>query len=210
LWRAELELAISHAAEHLSLYQLTIEPDTAFERLFKAGKLAIPDHEAGAALYEVTQEITAKHGMPVYEISNHAKPGAECRHNLVYWRYHEYAGVGPGAHGRLVIDGKRHAIATERRPESWLMRVEAGGHGVIEDETLLTSEQADEFLLMGLRLAEGIDPKRFTALSGHSLDAARIAALGAEGFVEATSDGHLRVTRAGFPILDAVVADLAA
>jgi oxygen-independent coproporphyrinogen-3 oxidase len=109
-----------------------------------------------------------------------------------------------------VIDGKRHATATERRPESWLMRVEACGHGVTEDETLLLSEQADEFLLMGLRLAEGIDPKRFTALSGHSLDAARIAALGAEGFVESTSDGRLRVTRAGFPILDAVVADLAA
>ncbi len=209
-WRAELERAIGEAAEHLSLYQLTIEQDTPFAALHAAGKLVIPDDDNARALYDLTQEITDARGLPAYEISNHARPGAECRHNLVYWRYHEYAGVGPGAHGRLVIDGKRHAISTERRPESWLMRVEAGGHGVIEDETLLTSEQADEFLLMGLRLAEGIDPKRFTALSGHSLDAARIAALGAEGFVEATSDGHLRVTRAGFPILDAVVADLAA
>ena len=209
-WRAELERAIGEAAEHLSLYQLTIEQDTPFAALHAAGKLVIPDDDNARALYDLTQEITDARGLPAYEISNHARPGAECRHNLVYWRYHEYAGVGPGAHGRLVIDGKRHAISTERRPESWLMRVEAGGHGVIEDETLLTSEQADEFLLMGLRLAEGIDPKRFTALSGHSLDAARIAALGAEGFVEATADGHLRVTRAGFPILDAVVADLAA
>jgi oxygen-independent coproporphyrinogen-3 oxidase len=209
-WRAELLRAIDEAAEHLSLYQLTIEQDTPFAALHKAGKLVIPDDDNARALYDLTQEVTDAHGLPAYEISNHARPGAECRHNLVYWRYHEYAGVGPGAHGRLVIDGKRHAISTERRPESWLMRVEASGHGVIEDETLLTSEQADEFLLMGLRLAEGIDPKRFTALSGHPLDAARIAALGAEGFVEATSDGHLRVTRAGFPILDAVVADLAA
>jgi putative oxygen-independent coproporphyrinogen III oxidase len=209
-WRAELSRAIDEAAEHLSLYQLTIEQDTPFATLHAAGKLVIPDDDNARALYDLTQEIADARGLPAYEISNHARPGAECRHNLVYWRYHEYAGVGPGAHGRLVIDGKRHAIATERRPESWLMRVEAGGHGVIEDETLLTSEQADEFLLMGLRLAEGIDPQRFTALSGHSLDAARIAALGAEGFVEATSDGHLRVTRAGFPILDAVVADLAA
>ena len=120
LWRAELELAISHAAEHLSLYQLTIEPDTMFERLFRAGKLAIPDHEAGAALYEITQEITARHGLPVYEISNHARPGAECRHNLVYWRYGEYAGIGPGAHGRLVTTDGRMAHSTEKRPEAWL------------------------------------------------------------------------------------------
>jgi oxygen-independent coproporphyrinogen-3 oxidase len=109
-----------------------------------------------------------------------------------------------------VIDGKRHATSTERRPESWLMRVEAGGHGLVDDETLTRVEQADEFLLMGLRLAEGIDPARYTRLSGHALDAGRIAALGAEGFVEATPEGRLRVTPAGFPILDAVVADLAA
>jgi putative oxygen-independent coproporphyrinogen III oxidase len=209
-WRAELTRAIDEAAEHLSLYQLTIEQDTPFAALHASGKLVIPDDDNARALYDLTQEIADARGLPAYEISNHARPGAECQHNLVYWRYHEYAGIGPGAHGRLVIDGKRHATSTERRPESWLMRVEASGHGVTEDETLLTSEQADEFLLMGLRLAEGIDPKRFTALSGHSLDAGRIASLGAEGFVESTADGRLRVTRAGFPILDAVVADLAA
>ena len=117
--------------------------------------------------------------MPAYEISNHARPGAECRHNLVYWRYHEYAGIGPGAHGRLVVDGKRHATSTEKRPESWLMRVEANGHGVVSDEPLTRGEQADEFLLMGLRLAEGIDPARYAAFAGHPLDAARIAMLDA-------------------------------
>jgi len=209
-WRAELARAIDEAAEHLSLYQLTIEQDTPFAALHAAGKLLTPDDDTARALYDVTQEIAAARGLPAYEISNHARAGAECRHNLVYWRYHEYAGVGPGAHGRLVIDGNRHATSTERRPESWLMRVEANGHGLIEDETLTRAEQADEFLLMGLRLAEGIDPQRFTALSGHSLDAARIATLRSEGFVEATPDGRLRVTAAGFPVLDAVVADLAA
>jgi len=209
-WRTELERAIAEAAEHLSLYQLTIEQETPFAALHAAGKLVIPDDDHARELYDLTQEITAARGLPAYEISNHARPGAECRHNLVYWRYHEYAGVGPGAHGRLVIDGARHATATERRPESWLMRVEASGHGVTEDETLLLSEQADEFLLMGLRLSEGIDTRRYAAFAGHPLDAGRIAALGAEGMVEATQDGRLRVTRAGFPLLDAVVADLAA
>jgi putative oxygen-independent coproporphyrinogen III oxidase len=209
-WRAELLRAIDEAAEHLSLYQLTIEQETPFAALHAAGKLVIPDEDHARVLYDVTQEITAARGLPAYEISNHARPGAECRHNLVYWRYHEYAGIGPGAHGRLLIDGVRHATSTERRPESWLMRVEASGSGLTGDETLTRSEQADEFLLMGLRLAEGIDPKRYTAFAGHALDEARITALASEGFVESTDDGRLRVTLAGFPILDAVVADLAA
>jgi putative oxygen-independent coproporphyrinogen III oxidase len=209
-WRAELERAIDEAAEHLSLYQLTIEQETPFAALHAAGKLKIPDDDHARELYDLTQEITAARGLPVYEISNHARPGAECRHNLVYWRYHEYAGVGPGAHGRLVVDGRRYATSTERRPESWLMRVEANGHGLIDDEPLTRAEQADEYLLMGLRLAEGIDLSRYTEFAGHALDEARIKALGAEGFIEATQDGRLRVTRSGFPVLDAVVADLAA
>jgi oxygen-independent coproporphyrinogen-3 oxidase len=210
LWAEELKLAISEAAEHLSLYQLTIEEGTPFFGLHAAGKLKTPDEATARALYDVTQDVCAQYGLPAYEISNHARPGAECRHNLVYWRYHEYAGIGPGAHGRLVVDGKRQATSTEKRPESWLMRVEANGHGVVSDEMLTRGEQADEFLLMGLRLAEGIDPKRYAAFAGHPLDAARIAMLDREGMVEATPDGRLRVTRAGFPLLDAVVADLAA
>ncbi len=209
-WREELARAISEAAEHLSLYQLTIEDGTPFAALHAAGKLAIPDPELARILYDVTQEVTAAHGLPSYEISNHARIGAESRHNLIYWRYHEYAGVGPGAHGRLLIDGTRHATSTERRPESWLMRVEAGGDGLVEDESLTREEMSDEFLLMGLRLAEGIDTARYAALSGRSLEGARIAALAGVGFVEETADGRLRVTRTGFPILDAVVADLAA
>jgi len=209
-WRAELSRAIDEAAEHLSLYQLTIEPDTPFATLHATGKLAIPDDENARALFDVTQEVAAARGLPAYEISNHARHGAECRHNLVYWRYHEYAGIGPGAHGRLMIDGTRHATATEKRPESWLMRVEAGGDGLITDEALTRVEQADEYLLMGLRLVECIDPQRYAAFSGYPLDEARIATLRAEGMVERTGDGRLRVTRAGFPVLDAVVADLAA
>jgi putative oxygen-independent coproporphyrinogen III oxidase len=209
-WAAELKRAIAEAAEHLSLYQLTIEADTPFSALHAAGKLVVPDDALGRALYDATQETCAAAGLPAYEISNHARPGAECRHNLVYWRGHEYAGVGPGAHGRLDIDGRRRAIATEKRPESWLMRVESGGHGMITDEALTREEMADEFLLMGLRLAEGIDPQRYARLAGRPLDERRIANLRQEGAVEITADGMLRVTLAGFPVLDAVVADLAA
>jgi putative oxygen-independent coproporphyrinogen III oxidase len=209
-WRAELTQAIAAAAEHLSLYQLTIEPETPFAALHAAGRLQVPDDDTARALYDATQEVCAARGLPAYEISNHARPGAECRHNLVYWRGHEYAGIGPGAHGRLDIDGARHATATEKRPESWLMRVEASGHGVVTDEVLTRSERADEFLLMGLRLAEGIDAGRFEALAGRALDPDRIDALRAHGLVQMEADGRLRVTPEGFPVLDAVVADLAA
>jgi putative oxygen-independent coproporphyrinogen III oxidase len=210
LWRAELEQAISHAAEHLSLYQLTIEPGTAFEALHRAGKLKVPDEALGRALWDVTQEITAKHGMPAYEISNHARMGAESRHNLVYWRYQEYAGVGPGAHGRLIVNGARRAQSTEKRPEVWLEAVERQGHGLTEDEPLNPEEQGDEMLLMGLRLREGIDLDRHARLAGRSLDPSRIDALVADGLVERVDGSRVRVTPEGFPVLDAVVADLAA
>jgi putative oxygen-independent coproporphyrinogen III oxidase len=209
-WASELTRALAEAGDHLSLYQLTIEADTPFAALHAAGKLAIPDDDLGRALYDTTQEVCAAHGVPAYEISNHARPGGECRHNLVYWRAHEYAGIGPGAHGRLDIDGSRHATATEKRPEAWLMRVEANGHGLVTDDVLTREEMADEFLLMGLRLAEGIDIARYTALAGRPLDPARIATLHEHGLVETTAAGRLRVTLPGFPILDAVVADLAA
>ena len=210
MWAGELKLAIIEAVEHLSLYQLTIEPETPFSALHAAGRLKTPDEATARALYDVTQEVCDAHGLRAYEISNHARAGAECRHNLVYWRGEEYAGIGPGAHGRLDIDGTRHAIATEKRPEAWLMRVEATGHGVITDDPLNSEERADEFLLMGLRLAEGIDPKRYATLSGRSLDPNRIAILREEGAITVDPDGRLRVTQAGFPVLDAVVADLAA
>jgi oxygen-independent coproporphyrinogen-3 oxidase len=209
-WAAELRRAIAEAAEHLSLYQLTIEPDTPFFGLHKAGKLPVPDEDLARDLYDLTQEICAGAGLPAYEISNHARPGAECRHNLVYWRGDDYAGIGPGAHGRLTVDGRRIATETEKRPEAWLMRVETGGTGITVSEKLTPGETADEYLLMGLRLAEGIDIERYSKIAGRTLDPDRISILREEGAVETTADGRLRVTQSGFPVLDAVVADLAA
>jgi oxygen-independent coproporphyrinogen-3 oxidase len=209
-WSNELRTALAQAGEHVSLYQLTIEPETPFAALHAAGKLRPPDEDTARILYDVTQDICAAHGLPAYEISNHARPGGECRHNLIYWRGHEYAGIGPGAHGRLDIAGERHATATEKRPEAWLAHVEKDGHGVVADEVLTSAEHADEFLLMGLRLAEGIDLARYAAIAGRPLQAERIAMLHEHGFIETTPAGQLRVTLSGFPVLDAVVADLAA
>jgi oxygen-independent coproporphyrinogen-3 oxidase len=214
-WGNELRTALSEAGEHLSLYQLTIEQDTPFAALHAAGKLRLPGEDTARALYDTTQDICAAHGLPAYEISNHARPGGECRHNLVYWRAQEYAGIGPGAHGRLGFgrldsDGDRHATATERRPEAWLASVEARGDGLVSDEVLTREERSDEFLLMGLRLAEGIDLERYQTIAGRALDPARIGSLREHGLIETTPAGRLRVTLPGFPVLDAVVADLAA
>lgn len=209
-WRTELTRAISRAADHLSLYQLTIEPGTWFERLHAAGKLVVPDAEAARILYDVTQEVCDAAGLPAYEISNHARPGAESRHNLVYWRYGEYVGLGPGAHGRVVTTSSRVATATERHPETWLAGVERNGHGLVETTPLTTEEAGDEFLLMGLRLTEGIDPARYAAISGHRLDESRIRDLVGDGLIARRIGSRLAVTQAGFPVLDAVVADLAA
>jgi oxygen-independent coproporphyrinogen-3 oxidase len=209
-WAKELKLALAEAGDHLSLYQLTIELETPFAALHAAGKLKTPDDDTARALYDTTQEVCAAHGLPAYEISNHARPGGECRHNLVYWRAHEYAGIGPGAHGRLDIEGDRHATATEKRPEAWREQVERNGHGLVTDDVLTREEASDEFLLMGLRLTEGIDVGRYVALSGRPLDPERLAALREAGLVENLSADRLRVTLPGFPILDAVVADLAA
>jgi oxygen-independent coproporphyrinogen-3 oxidase len=209
-WTAELKEAIGYAAEHLSLYQLTIEPGTAFERLHAAGRLVVPPPDLARALFDVTQEVCEAHGLPAYEISNHARPGAESRHNLVYWRYGEYVGVGPGAHGRLVTAPGRIATATERHPETWLKRVEQAGHGLVEDTLLTLEEEGDEFLLAGLRLREGVDPARYLALTGRPLDRRRIEALEADGLLARFGRERLAVTPAGVPVLDAVVADLAA
>jgi oxygen-independent coproporphyrinogen-3 oxidase len=209
-WAGELKCALGQAGEHLSLYQLTIEQNTPFAALHAAGKLVLPDDEKARALYDTTQAACASAGLPAYEISNHARPGAECRHNLIYWRAQEYAGIGPGAHGRLEIAAERRATATEKEPRSWLARVEALGHGVVNDEALTREQVADEFLLMGLRLAEGIDAASYARLAGRPLDARRLTLLQEQGAVETTSSGRLRLTLAGFPVLDAVVADLAA
>lgn len=208
-WEKELRRAIAEAAEHLSLYQLTIEAGTVFEALHKAGKLAMPDPETGRVLYDLTQEICAAEGLPAYEISNHARPGAECRHNLIYWRSGDFVGAGPGAHGRLTLGNGRVATSTERHPETWLDLVERQGSGVIAEENLVQIENADEFLVMGLRLAEGIDLARYEVLSGQPLDPERIDFLAGEGLVQRLPGARLKVTPLGFPVLDAVVADLA-
>jgi oxygen-independent coproporphyrinogen-3 oxidase len=209
-WRAELEQAFRYATEHLSLYQLTIEPDTWFERLYKAGKLIIPSDDEARILYDLTQELCETYGLPAYEVSNHARPGAESRHNLVYWRYGEYAGIGPGAHGRLVSSNARIATAGQKHPETWLAMVERDGHGLVDDEPLTAEAEGDEFLLMGLRLREGIDPGRYERLSGRTLDEIRIRNLEGDGLIARRPGARLCVTREGFPVLDAVVADLAA
>ncbi len=209
-WRTELEGAIARAVEHLSLYQLTIEPGTAFHALHAAGKLPVPDDDHARALYEVTQESCDRHGFTAYETSNHARPGAACRHNLIYWRYGEYAGIGPGAHGRLVANGVRRAQSTEKHPETWLAQVLRSGAALVEDEALTAEAAGDEFLLMGLRLREGIDPAIYERLSGRCLDPVRLASLIDDGMIAITADGHVAATPDGALVLDAVVADLAA
>jgi putative oxygen-independent coproporphyrinogen III oxidase len=209
-WAAELKRAAEEAGEHLSLYQLTIEQETPFAALHAAGKLLIPADDTARALYDATQDVCTSAGLPAYEISNHARPGGECRHNLVYWRAQEYAGIGPGAHGRLDIAAERRATATERQPQEWLSRVESLGHGIVSDEALTQEQIADEFLLMGMRLAEGIDPARYARLAGRQLDPRRVALLREQGALETTPDGRLRLTLSGFPLVNAVIADLAA
>jgi putative oxygen-independent coproporphyrinogen III oxidase len=208
-WRDELRQALKLAPEHLSLYQLTIEPDTRFEQLYLKGVLEIPDPDLARAFYDVTMELTDKAGLPAYEISNHARPGAECRHNLIYWRYGDYAGVGPGAHARLSLQGKRLALVSEKHPETWLARVEAEGHAGIDMEWLDSEEQGDEMLLMGLRLREGIDPRRYAQIAGRPLNPHRINLLQEQNFLERLTNGRIRATHEGWMLLDAVVADLA-
>jgi putative oxygen-independent coproporphyrinogen III oxidase len=209
-WERELNIALGLAADHLSLYQLTIEPGTPFFDLQARGRLKIPDPDRAADLYELTAAITARRGVAAYEISNHAAEGGECRHNLVYWRYQDYAGIGPGAHGRLTIDGVKTATATLKNPEDWWQQAMVKGHGMDVFEQLTRDETADEMLLMGLRLREGISLERYVEISGRELDPARLSFLEGEGLVERLPGALVRATPAGFLLLDAIVADLAA
>ena len=165
-WRAELKAALAFGSEHLSLYQLTVEPGTAFATLARQGKLSIPDDDDAAALFETTQEMCEAAGLPAYEISNHARAGAESRHNLTYWRYGDYAGVGPGAHGRLTRDGVRMATQAERLPEKWFAAVERDGHALTFTE-IARADAAREHLLMNLRLTEGIDLAAYRIALGY-------------------------------------------
>lgn len=208
-WINELNKAISYAVDHLSLYQLTIEEGTPFYGLHKNGKIVLPSQEDSARLYEITQDVTSAAGMPAYEVSNHSVPGAESRHNLTYWRYGDYAGIGPGAHGRLTSGGRKYATSTERNPEAWLEAVRAQGHGMIDNDSLEHEEQADEMLLMGLRLREGLDLVRWSEQSGRMLDPEKEEFLIGHGFLERLGNARIRCTPQGMLILDAVVADLA-
>jgi coproporphyrinogen III oxidase-like Fe-S oxidoreductase len=160
----------------------------------------VPDNDLARDLFDLTQQMTSEAGLPAYEISNHARPGAECRHNLVYWRCGDYVGAGPGAHGRITEDGARIATATERNPEAWRKMVEQNGHGLTIDEPLDAEEVADEFLVMGLRLAEGIDPARYQALSGRAFDSGRVTDLMSHGLITERTNGRLAVTPEGFPV----------
>jgi putative oxygen-independent coproporphyrinogen III oxidase len=208
-WRHELTRALALAGRHLSLYQLTLEAGTPFAELHARGRLRVPDSELAHDFYELTQELTEAAGLPAYEISNHAAAGEECRHNLLYWRYGEYAGIGPGAHGRVVVGGTRQATTTERQPERWAKAVEAAGHGISDTGLLSRSEQADEALLMGLRLSEGLDLARLAYVSGLQPKADVVRALSDAGLIERSGSDRLRATRAGRIILNEVVLRLA-
>ena len=171
-WRAELRQALALAADHLSLYQLTIEPGTTFAAMHRRGEIELPDDDTGAALYEATAEEAGRFGLQAYEVSNYAVPGGESRHNLAYWRYADYAGIGPGAHGRVTLQSSLAATRRHRAPEPWADRVERDGHGIVEQVQLEPVERAREMLLMGFRLTEGIDPARFLLRTGVPLAAA--------------------------------------
>jgi putative oxygen-independent coproporphyrinogen III oxidase len=210
-WRVELMRALEEDTEHLSVYQLTIEEGTKFATLAARGDIVIPDEDTQAALYETTQEMLEAAGLPAYEISNHARPGAESRHNLTYWRYGDYVGIGPGAHGRLTIDGRKLATRAHRAPEIWLDRVAAQGHGAHADEPVGVTERRDELLMMGLRLTEGVSRARLRAELGADIDtlvdARKLQRLADAGFLTLDPD-RLRATAAGRQRLNAVLASL--
>jgi len=211
-WRAELREALALAADHLSLYQLTIEPGTQFETRHRRGEIVLPEGELAARLYEATAEEAERFGLRRYEISNYAKPGAESRHNLAYWRYADYLGIGPGAHQRLTLARGRIAESRHRAPEPWAALVEAQGHGGAHREEIGIEDSAREMLLMGLRLTEGIDSARFAARTGmtieDALDQAMVRAAIAEGYLEQRA-GKIRATDAGLIRLDALLAAIA-
>jgi len=208
-WRTELTDALAMAADHLSLYQLTVEPGTAFaDRAARGGLPDLPDDDRAAELYDVTQELCAMHGLPGYEISNHAVPGGESRHNLIYWRCGDYVGVGPGAHGRLTLPEGRFATHTPLSPDAWLRQVESTGNGEAGRDALTLADQAAEYLMMSMRLDEGTDLDRLARL-GCVPRSERLAGLGDLGMVDLTEQ-RLRATAQGRRVLNAVLRDLLA
>jgi putative oxygen-independent coproporphyrinogen III oxidase len=207
-WRDELTRALAEQQGHMSLYQLTIEPGTAYFDLYERGRLVTPTDDRAADLYDLTQELTEKAGLANYEISNHARPGQESRHNLLYWRYGEYAGVGPGAHSRLADSENRRALIAERHPETWRELVRTQGHGMVSDTVVPPVDQASEYLLMGMRIAEGIDMDRYAALAGRELDSSKLAGMKSMGLIRRNGQ-QLMATADGRKLLNAVIAELA-
>ena len=207
-WRAELSEALAMAADHLSLYQLTIEGGTAFGDRFDAGKLlGLPKEDLAADMYQLTQELTLKAGLSAYEVSNHAKKGAESRHNLIYWSGGDYIGIGPGAHGRLTLDGIRYTTQAPANPQEWLNSVSKTGKSELPRNALSGTEQADEYLMMGLRVADGIDLQRHEQLAGRPLDSKKIDHLADIGMVQVIN-GMLITTQQGRPLLNAILREL--
>jgi len=207
-WRKELAQALRHAGGHLSAYQLTIEKGTPFFTAHRDGAFVIPDNDTAAELYEVTQAVLGEAGRPAYEISNHARPGDECRHNLAYWRYQDYVGVGPGAHGRISVDGTRRATENRPAPGEWLEAVESTGHGARRDDPVSTQDAIAEMLMMGLRLVEGVDRAKFAARTGcaleHALDTPSVEPLLEAHLLEIDDEG-VRTTTRGRPLLNAIL-----
>jgi oxygen-independent coproporphyrinogen-3 oxidase len=212
-WTEELTRAIALAGDHLSVYQLTIEAGTAFAAAALRGDWQLPDDAIGGDLFEATQEILGAAGLPAYEISNHARPGAECRHNLAYWRYADYVGIGPGAHGRMTEGAQKLATRRFRAPETWLAAVEQKGHGIQESVPLSPEERREEMLMMGLRLTQGIGRAAFRRETGEdfaeAIDRARLADLVDGGFLTLDPDA-LTATAAGRQRLNAVLTRLIA
>ena len=207
-WFAELRQALDLAVDHLSLYQLTIEQGTRFGELYEKGKLKhLPPTDEAADMYLGTREICAKYGLNGYETSNYARKGAESRHNLIYWRYGDYAGIGPGAHARLTLNGCRTALHTHLSPKKWLGSVAQHGHGLHPSEPLTPEDQAIEYLMMSMRLTEGSDLKRYNALAATPISPARISQLEELGMIEATQT-TLKATAKGRPLLNSVLSEL--
>lgn len=205
-WESELNRALEMAADHLSLYQLTVEDGTAFGDRYRRGTLrGLPDDDLAADMYDLTQEICSAHGLPRYEVSNHARPGSESRHNLIYWHYGDYIGIGPGAHGRLTLDGVKYATESAKNPRAWLAAV-AEGSGELPRTRLTGLEQAEEYLMMGLRVKNGIDPDRFEALSGRVFDLEVRQNLAGLGMIE-DFGSKISVTDQGIKVLNAVISD---
>ncbi len=208
-WQIELKRALNFETNHLSLYQLTIENNTPYFTLHQSGKLKVPDSDECADFYLATQEICNEFQMPAYEISNHAKFNSECKHNLNYWRYGDYIGVGPGAHGRLTINSQRFATLIEKHPETWLKCVESDSHGVINFDQLSDIDCGNEYLIMALRTTEGIDLNRFEQLSGQQLNSEKLDYFFDNGLLIKSKDQHIKPTEKAFLLVNSIVAELA-